>query len=114
MRKIEQLMVEALRNRRDWHRDNTSVLMSRDFTSNEPVGIVSLHGNTIAKLWYNLGEMDVYDAGWQTVTTKSRINALLREFSPGISVFQRDHKWFLNHLNSDTYPWTGSHTVLTY
>lgn len=48
-----------------------------------------LHGNAIAEhrhdgLW-------VTSAGWQTVTTKERLNGL-----HGVNIYQKDYEWFLN------------------
>ena len=45
----------------------------------------------------------LFDGGWQTVTTKSRLNALLDEFSKGTGVIQRNFDWYLTykHLKED-------------
>ena len=45
----------------------------------------------------------LFDGGWQTVTTKSRLNALLDEFAAGTGVIQRNFEWFLTykHLKED-------------
>ena len=38
----------------------------------------------------------LFDGGWQTRTTQSRLNALLSFFgNGGERVFQRDFKWFI-------------------
>ena len=40
--------------------------------------------------------MTIYDGGWQTVTTKSRLNALCDEFCiAGEGVFQKNYQWFV-------------------
>ena len=72
MRKIEQQMNEAILNRKDFRKDNTEVITISDCS------FVYLHGNHIATVGDTL---DICDAGWQTVTTKSRLNALLNELS---------------------------------
>ena len=41
----------------------------------------------------------LFDGGWQTVTTKSRLNAILNEFSTGTGVIQRNYEWFLAYKN---------------
>ena len=40
--------------------------------------------------------MTIYDGGWQTNTTKSRINALCDAFCvAGEGVFQQNYQWFV-------------------
>ena len=78
MRKIEQRMVAAVRDRRAWHADNTQV---RAFDDGRVE--VYLHGHHIATVTTN--GMSFTLAGWNTNTTRSRVNALLREFGPGDS-----------------------------
>ena len=41
----------------------------------------------------------LFDGGWQTVTTKSRLNAILDEFAAGTGVIQRNFDWFLTYKN---------------
>ena len=77
MRKVEQQMNEAILNRKDFIKGNTSVEnYITDTGAREAV--VKLHGNHIATVGDTL---QISDAGWQTVTTKSRLNALLNEFA---------------------------------
>ena len=39
----------------------------------------------------------LFDGGWQSVTTKSRLNAICYEFlSPFFGVFQKNWTWFVN------------------
>lgn len=61
--------------------------------------ILLLHGNPIAR--YDMGDvalatLQVCDGGWQTVTTRDRLNSL-----PGVDVTQRKFKWFLNGAEWD-------------
>jgi hypothetical protein len=88
MRKIEQRMNAAIIAKRDWHQDNTEVNFS------DGVSFVYLHGNKIAEV--GEGFIRLYDGGWQTVTTKSRLNAILQVHGiPGEGVFQKSYQWFL-------------------
>ena len=90
MRKIEQQMNNAISNNKNWQSANTAV------TFDEETGIskVFLHGNKIAEVSDN--DMTIFDGGWQTVTTKSRLNALCEEFCiDGEGVFQKNYKWFV-------------------
>ena len=53
-----------------------------------------LHGNKIAEIGDDY--MTIFDGGWQSNTTKSRLNALCDEFCvDGEGVFQKDFKWFV-------------------
>ena len=89
MRKIETQMQNALRNRVNWSSGNTTV-----FNDNEGNQFVTLHGNLIAQI-SNFGDIKLSSCGWQTVTTKSRLNAILDTFLHGLSVYQKNFEWFI-------------------
>jgi hypothetical protein len=89
MRKIETQMIQAIQQNKNWSSGNTQVI-TEDNTSK-----VYLHGNHIATVTDN-DNMTIYDGGWQSVTTKSRLNALCDEFCiTGEGVFQKNYKWFV-------------------
>ena len=100
MRKIEQQMNEAILNRKDFFKGNTSV---QNYTTETGAreAVVHLHGNHIATVGDTL---QICDAGWQTVTTKSRLNALCNEFAEGCYVFQRNFDWFLGDVDGNVLP----------
>ena len=90
MRKIEQQMNDAVANNKDWQSANTSV----HFNEEENVSIVRLYGNKIAEVGDTF--IRLFDGGWQTNTTKSRLNAILSEHGEsGDKVFQKDFDWFV-------------------
>ena len=90
MRKIEQQMNNAIQNNLNWQSANTSV----HFNEEENVSIVRLHGNKIAEVGDTF--IQLFDGGWQTNTTKSRLNAILSEHGEsGDKVFQKDFDWFV-------------------
>ena len=92
MRKIEQLMNNSIRNRSDFCYSNTMVThLGRD-------AYVYLHGNHIATVGDTF--VQIFDGGWQSNTTKSRLNALCQEFRPQAGVFQKNFDWFIRHGNS--------------
>ena len=111
MRKIEQEMNAAIRYRRNFSKANTSV---RCFKTN---GIttdvdVFLHGNHIASLDTASNQLTIKDGGWQSVTTKSRLNALLDEFAPSMGIFQKDWVWYLSdRLSGTVVPFISGMTV---
>ena len=67
-------MCAAIHNNQNWSNANTTV----HFNEEENVSIVRLHGNKIAEVTDDT--MTIFDGGWQTTTTKSRLNALCSEF----------------------------------
>ena len=100
MRQIERQMNFALSNKGNFSSSNTSV----SYHPSENLSEVRLHGNLIAWLDHTTQTLALSSAGWHTVTTKSRLNALLYEFNTGIRVFQKDYEWFITDF-------TGKKTV---
>ena len=87
-RKIELQMNAAVQSGKDFTKANTSVHLHAG------VAVVRLHGNKIAEVGEDF--ITLFDGGWQSVTTKSRLNALLEEFSaPADGIFQKAYQWFL-------------------
>ena len=94
MRKIEAAMNQAIVSGKDWRSANTSV--SHRETEFGMVSDVKLHGNLIASI--SEFSVTLYDGGWRSNTTKSRLNAILKVSGrPGDSVFQKNHQWFLSY-----------------
>ena len=81
-------MIEAIKGNKNWSSKNTQVV------TNMGVSTVYLHGNKIAMI--DDTSMTIFDGGWQSNTTKSRLNALCDEFCiAGEGVFQKDFKWYV-------------------
>ena len=111
MRKIEMEMNAAIRYRRNFSKANTSV---RCFKTNGVTTDVDvfLHGNHIASLDTATHKLTIKDGGWQSVTTKSRLNALLDEFVPSMGIFQKDWVWYLSdRLSGTVVPFISGMTV---
>ena len=90
MRKIETQMCQAIQSNKNWSSGNTTV----HFDSETGVSVVRLHGNKIAEVTDN--DMTIFDGGFQSVTTKSRLNALCDYFCiAGEGVFQKDFPWYV-------------------
>jgi hypothetical protein len=90
MRKIETQMCQAIHNNQDWSNANTRVVYSPIRNTSE----VYLHNNLIAIVTDE--GLQIFDGGWQSVTTKSRLNALCDEFCViGEGVFQKDFIWYV-------------------
>ena len=89
MRQIEAKMNQAMRHFLPFSSGNTTVVQNdRDMD-------VFLHGYHIATLCKISMDLRIFDGGWQSNTTKSRLNALLDEFGGGDRVIQKDFTWYL-------------------
>ena len=93
MRKIETQMIAAIKNNIDWKSANTEVVSQQN-----GVSYVYLHGNKIAEVGDDF--LKLFDGGYQSMTTKSRLNALLSEFGYTCGtkqefIFQKQFEWFI-------------------
>lgn len=86
MRKITQETVKAFNNSTRFKKANMEVEVLPNVT------IMKLHGNAIAYR-YNDPEktLSITNCGWQTNTTKERLNAI-----EGVDIYQKSGQWFLN------------------
>lgn len=97
MRKIERQMNAAIRDSKDWKNANTMV------TNHDGVSFVFLHGNLIAEVGDTF--IKLHDGGWQSNTTKSRLNAILNEHGcPGEGIFQKQFEWFMRLSDGTVIP----------
>ena len=72
----------------DWKSANTAVV------NEDGVSKVLLHGNKIAEIGDSF--IRLFDGGWQSNTTKSRLNAILAAHGErGDCVFQKKFQWFV-------------------
>ena len=81
-------MNHAISQEIDWKKDNTEVV------NIEGVSFVYLYNNLIAMVgdtW-----LELFDGGYKSNTTKSRLNAILREHSNGEYVYQKNFEWFVS------------------
>ena len=95
MRKIERAMNRAVINRTNWSKSNTTVC----YNENSNCSTISLHGHQIATVDHNTKAVKISSCGYETVTTKSRLNALLSEVMYGARVFQKNWNWFVSYAN---------------
>jgi hypothetical protein len=68
--------------------------------SDETGSHVYLHGHKIGKVAPD-GTLSVNSCGWETVTTKSRLNALINCFTEFASdgIYQKDFTWWVRYKN---------------
>ena len=97
MRKIETQMIRAIQEGKDWKNSNTKVINFFNEDSEFVVAQVYLHDNLIAEVTDS--DMSIYDGGWQSNTTKSRLNALCDAFCiAGEKVYQKNFKWYVDKV----------------
>lgn len=103
MRKVEKQMCEAIQDNKNWNGRNTSVI------TEDNVSKVYLHGNKIAEVGDDF--VTVFDGGWQSVTTKSRLNAIINEFCNAFTdgIFQKDFAWYVRD-NKVTHDFVNGYT----
>ena len=91
MRKIEEQMCNAVHHNIDWKNSNTSVTYCEESGESK----VYLHGNHIATVGDDF--LEVFDGGWQSNNTKSRLNAIINEFCCAYTdgVYQHKFEWFI-------------------
>ena len=105
MRQIEKNMNSAIWSKKNWAGSNTTVI------TEDNISTVMLHGNHIATYNHNTKELQLFDGGWQSVTTKSRLNALCNEFATGFGVFQKNWEWFVSDFSDDKKEFADGITV---
>jgi len=103
MRKIEKQMNFAISNKADWSNSTTRV----EFNSNTNCSSIYLHGHQIATVDHNLKAVKLSSCGYQTNTTKSRLNAILQEVKYGCRVFQKQWNWFVSYNDQTASFWDG-------
>ena len=115
MRKLETNMNNAIRAKKNFSNSNTTV-QTVTFFDNDVYceeSKVFLHGNHIATYNHVDKELTLFDGGWQSNTTKSRLNALCNEFATGFSIFQKNWDWFISDFSGYTKEFV-SHTIVNY
>ena len=95
MRKIEEQMCNAVHHNIDWKNSNTSVTYCEESGESK----VYLHGNHIATVGDDF--LQIFDGGWQSNTTKSRLNSLINRFCNAMTdgVYQHKFEWFIRDNN---------------
>ena len=101
MRKIERQMIEAIHFDRGMTSGNTAIIHGPDDT-----WLVSLHGHTIARgRGPRLEGINL--CGWDTVTTRSRLRALMYEFGRNRLFRHKGQTWY----TTDPANWTAAYRM---
>ena len=61
---------------------------------------------------WNADKIELHTGGWQTVTTKRKMNQAARQFNLGYSVFQHDGDWFIRRPDGGDMPFDTDEVVL--
>ena len=93
----------ALSNKSNWAGSNTSV----SYNESTNCSNVYLHGHNICTLDHNTNALKLSSCGYETVTTKSRLNAILEEVKYGCKVFQKQFEWFIRYQGQTESFWDG-------
>tara|TARA_R100001509_G_scaffold136288_1_gene90165 strand:+ start:507 stop:881 length:375 start_codon:yes stop_codon:yes gene_type:complete len=102
MRKIEKRINEAIIDKKYLSTSNSKVI----YYLPEDVSDIYLHDNLIGSYNHKTKSIWLNSCGWQTNTTKSRLNALL-DLLPNkkFKIFQKDFDWFICDREEDkNYP----------
>ena len=91
MRQVEQNMVNAVNGRYNYKSGNTRV----EVVNNNV--FVYLHGNLIYRIIDGAASFSL--AGWNTPTTRSRLNAL------GVGVYQRNYRAIFDGMEISSAEW---------
>ena len=83
----------AISNKGNWAGSNTQVTYNDSTNCSQ----IFLHGHHIATFDHNTNAVKLDSCGYETVTTKSRLNAILEEVKYGCKVFQRKFEWFVSY-----------------
>ena len=105
MRKVSQETAQALKEFRQISKGNTIVKP----LINELLYGLYLHGNQIATNDTVTGNLYLYDCGWKSVTTKERLNAILKVFNVDANIYQKNYCWYLSYKGTDVL-WTGEYS----
>ena len=96
MKKITAQMRDAFLDGKPFRRDNTEVRVTDSSVS------IYLFGNKIASRGIESSATLVSNCGWETNTTKERLNAL-----PNVRIHQKNYQWYLNGEQ-----WSGAPTTV--
>ena len=93
----------AVSNKGNWSGSNTQVT----YNENTNCSQIRLHGHHIAPFCHETRAVKIDSCGYETNTTKSRLNAILEEVKYGCKVFQKNFVWFVQYNKQTLMFWDG-------
>lgn len=103
MRKISELSVQAFLSGTPFKNGNMKVFGNKENT------LLTLHDNVIASKQDN--RLILTDSGWQTVTTKERLNAVLNAIGSEWRIYQLAGVWYITDGCGKRENWNGTMEV---
>jgi len=79
--------------------DKLSTYRTTWFDNGSHGGVTYIQTNIVS--WCD-GYITLDSGGWETVTTKRKMNQASNQFALGYSVFQRNHKWYVEKPCGET------------
>jgi hypothetical protein len=98
MRTIERKIIDAINKRR------ACKLSTRDeiiYGETYNFMLVKLHNTIIARIDFDARTMTIGNGYYYTSTTKSRLNAILREYMPNYRITQKNFTWYFSGLDTE-------------
>ena len=100
MKKVTELTVNAFKNWENLKLSNTQTV-TKDWISR-----FYLHGNEIAVLRRDCWQLKIWDCGWESNTTKERLNWILSVLNFGY-IYQKNWTWYYVSRKWIESKWTG-------
>ena len=105
MRQITAQTAHAVEQKKNMSKGNMAVFYKKDtyfdLTAGRNLSLVYLHGNLIAAFNHRESNLYIRSAGWQSNTTKERLNGLLNYFGYNLGIYQKDWNWYIRTDNGD-------------
>lgn len=93
------------------HMDRLSTYRTNVMATGDRLSVIYAETLIVEKV----GDTITLDSGgWETVTTKRKMNQAARQFALGYSVYQKDHKWFVVKPDGETVPFRDGITFPRY
>ena len=94
MRKVTEKCVKAFNENREVKSGNTIVSVETDYDDVTYVNMY-LHGNCIAHKNLHTGEVSINNCGWESNTTKERLNGLIASIKGyKDTIYQKNWNWY--------------------
>ena len=109
MKKIEEMLVNAIKHKKNFTRSNVGLVVR--YTKVEQITTIRMYGNEICTVnWYNR-TLVIDHCGWITQSTKSRLNAILSVFGIGVSIYQKQGQFYFDGGSVHNCPFIKSVTL---
>ncbi len=69
--------------------------------SEQGITTVRYHQTDVFRYDTRAGKITLRSGGWESATTKVRINQCFNQYAPGFSLYQKNGTWYVWHRASD-------------